>query len=75
MRHQPPAAAFGGGRLNAVLASIQLNNVSSGSIDPLRSSSRPPDSAVELSTEAHKPVLKRFDEILGSKAFNNLGLR
>jgi hypothetical protein len=53
----------------------QLNDVSSSAIDSLWSAAPPSDSAAELSTKAHKPVLKRFDEILGSQAFNNLGLR
>ena len=57
------------------LASTQLNDVSSSAIDSLWSAAPPSNSAAELSTKAHKPVLKRFDEILGSQAFNNLGLR
>ena len=52
-----------------------MDGVSRSAIDSLWSAAPPSDIAVELSTKAHKPVLKRFDEIPGSQAFNNLGLR
>jgi hypothetical protein len=50
----------------------QLNDVSSSAIDSLWNPAPPSNSTAELSTKTHKPVLKRFDEILGSQAFNNL---
>lgn len=49
-------------------------NVSSSAIDSLWSAAPPSQFAVELSNKAHKPVLKRLDEILRSQAFNDLGL-
>src|SRR4029079_1465565 len=40
-----------------------------------RSAAPPSDFAVELDTEAHQPILKRLDEILGCQAVHHLCLR
>jgi hypothetical protein len=34
-----------------------------------------PGNAAELITEGHEPVLKRLDQVLGSKTFDDLRLR
>src|SRR6476661_8180851 len=57
------------------MPATRLNDVSGSAIDSHRSAVPLSHFAAELSTKAHKPVLKRLDEVLGSPALYNLCLR
>ena len=57
------------------MPATRLNDVSGSAIDSHRSAVPLSHFAAELSTKAHKPVLKRLDEVLGSPALYYLCLR